>query len=66
MNRMRKSMPHVYVTTTQPWHAQFPLDWRVGEAGDSTGLSRAVFVGSRTPLNLPTLVEEVPMVQRRC
>nr|WP_156747851.1 class I SAM-dependent methyltransferase [Mycobacterium sp. 1465703.0] len=66
MNRMKETMPHVYVSATQPWHEQFPLDWRAQPAGDSSALSRAVFVGSRTPLNLPTLVEEVPMVQRRC
>jgi SAM-dependent methyltransferase len=66
MNRMKETMPQVYVTAMQPWHEQFPLDWTAGGSGHSPGLSRAVFVGSRTPLNLPTLVEEVPMVQRRC
>lgn len=66
MNRLREKMPHVYVTATQPRHRQFPLDWRANGPIASTGLARAVFVASRAPLNLPTLVEELPMVQRRC
>ncbi|KAA1250535.1 [2,4-di-O-methyl-alpha-L-fucopyranosyl-(1-_3)-alpha-L-rhamnopyranosyl-(1-_3)-2-O-methyl-alpha-L-rhamnopyranosyl] dimycocerosyl phenol-phthiocerol 3'''-O-methyltransferase [Mycobacterium simiae] len=66
MNRLREKIPHVYVTATQPRHKQFPLDWTASGPTSSTGLARAVFVASRVPLNLPTLVEELPMVQRRC
>jgi len=65
MNRLREKMPHVYVTVTQPRHEEFPLDWTAPGPGSSTGLARAVFVASRTPLNLQTLVEELPTVQRR-
>lgn len=66
MNRIKERMPHVYVTTTQPWHEQFPLDWTDGGTGHTPSLSRAVFVGSRAPLDLPTLVDKVPMLQQRC
>jgi hypothetical protein len=66
MNRLREKMPQVYVTATQPWHEEFPLDWTAPGPTSSTGLARAVFVASRAPLNLPTLVREAPMVQRRC
>ncbi|HXY66873.1 MAG TPA: [2,4-di-O-methyl-alpha-L-fucopyranosyl-(1-_3)-alpha-L-rhamnopyranosyl-(1-_3)-2-O-methyl-alpha-L-rhamnopyranosyl] dimycocerosyl phenol-phthiocerol 3'''-O-methyltransferase [Mycobacterium sp.] len=66
MNRLREKMPHVYVTATQPRHKEFPLDWTAPRPTSSTGLARAVFVASRAPLNLPTLVRELPMVQRRC
>jgi SAM-dependent methyltransferase len=66
MNRLREKMPHVYVTATQPRHKEFPLDWTAPGPRSSTGLARAVFVASRAPLNLTTLVSELPMVQRRC
>ena len=66
MNRLREKMPHVYVTATQPQHGEFPLDWTKRGPKSLTGLARAVFVASRAPLNLPSLVSELPMVQRRC
>lgn len=66
MNRLKEKLPHVYVTVTQPWHEEFPLDWTAAQAPSSNGLTRAVFVASRSPLNLPSLSEELPMMQRRC
>jgi SAM-dependent methyltransferase len=66
MNRLREKMPHVYVTATQPRHSEFPLDWTKSRTMSFTGLARAVFVASRAPLKLPTLVSELPMAQRRC
>lgn len=66
MNRLREKMPQVYVAATQPWHEEFPLDWTAPRPTSSTGLARAVFVASRAPLDLPTLVTELPMTQRRC
>ena len=66
MNRLREKMPHVYVTATQPRHREFPLDWTKSRPTSFTGLARAAFVASRAPLNLPTLVSELPMAQRRC
>jgi hypothetical protein len=54
---------HVYATVTQPWHAEFPTDW---DAIPSDGtLTRAVFVASRKPLDLPTLTSELPRIQPR-
>lgn len=52
-NRLSEHFAHVYVTTTQPWHEEFPLDWSSNAPAER--LTRAVFVASRTPLDLPTL-----------
>jgi hypothetical protein len=60
---LRKQLPYAYITRTQPWHPEFPLDWRA--ACESDLPTRAVFVGSRTPLGLPTLLEETPQIQTR-
>lgn len=62
MQTLREHFPHVYVTTTQPWHAEFPLDW---EAAPTDQLTRSVFVASRRPLNLPTLSATLLQHQRR-
>jgi SAM-dependent methyltransferase len=61
-NRLTALFDHVYVTRTQPWHEEFPLDW---EAAPGPGLTRSVFVASRRPLELPTLVDHVPARQER-
>ena len=45
---LKRFFPHVYVTTTQPWHEQFPTDW---SSAPPQGLSRAVFVASRAALD---------------
>ncbi|AOO84278.1 hypothetical protein BHK69_07845 [Bosea vaviloviae] len=60
---LKTLFPYVYVTRTQPWHPEFPLDWRGLEHGK--GLTRSVFVASREPLDLPTLLAELPDVQVR-
>jgi hypothetical protein len=53
---------HVYLTATQPWHPEFPLDW---SSPPEDGLNtRSVFVASREPLDNPLLIEEIPLVQR--
>lgn len=53
---------HVYMTATQPWHPEFPLDWSSpAEDGLNT---RSVFVASREPQDNPQLTEETPLVQR--
>jgi trans-aconitate methyltransferase len=51
--------PHVYATVTQPWHAEFPLDWSAPELADNS-LIRAVYVASRQPLANPQLTEALP------
>lgn len=61
--RLQESFEHVYATTTQPWHEQFPLDWTV-EPADGR-LTRAVFVASREPLDNPRLLTQLPARQER-
>lgn len=62
--RLAKHFDYAYATTTQPWHDEFPLRW--GAEYSPTGLTRAVFVASRTKLDLPTLTQVLPTVQTRC
>ncbi|CAN5864886.1 [2,4-di-O-methyl-alpha-L-fucopyranosyl-(1-_3)-alpha-L-rhamnopyranosyl-(1-_3)-2-O-methyl-alpha-L-rhamnopyranosyl] dimycocerosyl phenol-phthiocerol 3'''-O-methyltransferase [soil metagenome] len=67
MNRLRMHLPHAYCTATQPWHSEFPLNWLPGAKGESaSGLTRAVFVGSRIALDTPLLRPELPHRQSRC
>lgn len=71
MGRLRALFPHVYVPTTQPCCAEFPIDWTaqrggevvVGVGGVGGVLSRSVFVASRHALASPMLVERLPMRQ---
>jgi hypothetical protein len=44
---LQKSFEFVYLTRTQPKHPEFPIDW----TASPVGLTRSVFVGSRTPLD---------------
>lgn len=60
-NRLLEHFPHVYATTTQPWHEEFPLDW--AQEPPAERLTRAVFVASRKSLCLPTVTEGLPQVQ---
>jgi SAM-dependent methyltransferase len=57
MSRLRKFWGHGYISVTQPSHPDFPLDWTVPSARLNT---RAIFVGSRTPISNPLLTEEIP------
>lgn len=64
MGELRKHFPYVYVTRFQPWHDEFPVDWRdPGKHG--AALSRAVFVASRAPLDERMLSRELLDVQER-
>jgi hypothetical protein len=55
---------HVYITTTQPWHEEFPISWDF--ASDPARLTRTVFVAARTSLaDLGTLTPRVPEHQVR-
>jgi SAM-dependent methyltransferase len=57
LSRLKKLWGHGYISITQPAHADFPLDW----TGPSARVgSRAIFVGSRTPLANPRLSETLP------
>ncbi len=61
--KLKTLFPYVYVTQTQPWHPEFPLDW--DNPPVDTGYTRAVFVASRTPLILPTLSPQIMSRQVR-
>ena len=63
MCALRRHFPFVYTTTTQPNHEEFPLDWTVPQ--DDPWLVRAVFVASRSPLDLPSLTPTLPDHQVR-
>ena len=60
-DQLKASFEHVYVTATQPAHAEFPLDWDAQWPPDR--LSRSVFVASRTPIANPRLLTELPRRQ---
>lgn len=52
---LQRHFPFAYVTRTQPWHDEFPVDWRAEPPRNATGLYRSVFVGSRQELPLAQL-----------
>lgn len=64
LSRLRQAFQHAYVPTTQPNHAEFPLDWDHPEQ-HRAGLVRAVFIASKTPLNNPLLTTSLPRRQER-
>jgi hypothetical protein len=60
LTRLRDYWGHGYVSVTQPDHPDFPLDWSLGPFASNT---RAVFVGSRLPIQSEHLVERALQVQ---
>jgi SAM-dependent methyltransferase len=64
MAELRKHFPFVYIATTQPDHPDFPVIW---PAAPPPGFqnTRAVFVASRRPLDLPTVSLALLLQQRR-
>jgi hypothetical protein len=62
---LRENFPFAYLTRTQPWHPEFPIDWSRPTA-NSTGLYRSVFVGSREPIASPLLLDRITNQQERC
>lgn len=61
--QLRRHMPFVYMPKTQPWHEEFPLDWN---KPTSRGLTRSIFIASRTELSNAMLVPSILMKQIRC
>ena len=61
LEALRRHFGHAYATLTQPDHPDFEMDWTLTK---SFGNMRAIFVGSRAPLCLPALTEELPV--RHC
>jgi hypothetical protein len=63
--KLKSLFQHVYVTTTQPWHEEFPVNWDATSNPDAS-LSRSVFVASRNALDMNTLTDQLLMSQDRC
>ena len=60
-NKLNECFENVYIPVTQPAHSQFPTDWNKPEA--PAGLSRAVFIASRNPLENSKLIKDIPYQQ---
>ena len=60
LNRLKSLFGYGYIPRTQPDHVDFPADW---VHTPIQTMHRSIFVGSRTPLALPTLVDAVPSEQ---
>lgn len=54
---------YVYIPRTQPYHREFPCDWTIPPP--SPGLTRAIFIASRQPLENPILTPELLVRQVR-
>jgi len=63
-NRLRALFAYVYVPTTQPCHAEFPLDWS-NMKEHTARLQRAVFIASRHELENEFLSTSLLMRQTR-
>ena len=61
LNRLAKFWGHGYIAVTQPSHPDFPMDWTKPSTRPNT---RAIFVGSRTPLSNPLLTTRIPNQHR--
>jgi SAM-dependent methyltransferase len=57
LNRLKSLLGYGYIPRTQPDHVDFPADWIHTPIQT---MHRSIFVGSRTPLALPTLTDTVP------
>ncbi len=60
LNRLKSIMGYGYIPRSQPDHVDFPSDW---VHTPIQTMHRSIFVGSRTPLSLPTLSDAVPANQ---
>lgn len=63
-DQLKQHFAHVYVPLTQPNHPEFPTDWTRPES-HAAPLSRAVFIGSRIPLDNDQLTTSLPATQQR-
>jgi SAM-dependent methyltransferase len=61
--RLRAHFPFAYITRTQPWHEEYPLDWDLEP--NPQVLMRSVFIASRRPIESAVLSESIPNRQRR-
>jgi SAM-dependent methyltransferase len=60
---LKARFPFVYIPRTQPNHEQFPIDWTI--ANLQAPFARAIFIASRTKLDLSTLAAELVSEQSR-
>jgi len=60
LNRLKSLFGYGYIPRSQPDHADFPSDWIHMPIQT---MHRSIFVGSRKPLALATLVDNVPATQ---
>jgi SAM-dependent methyltransferase len=61
LNRLVKFWGHGYISVTQPSHPDFPVDWTRPSTRPNT---RAIFVGSRTPVTNSLLTTSIPSQHR--
>jgi hypothetical protein len=65
-NSLKKLFPFVFVTKTQPWHEEFPIDWTKSTRDrDEKVLTRSVFVATKIPLRSEFLSTELSSKQER-
>ena len=57
LEALRRHFGYAYATVTRPSNSDFEKNWKLTR---SSGNMRAVFVGSRVPLHLPTLTIDLP------
>jgi len=62
-SQLKKHFEYVYIPKTQPNHEEFPLDWTSSE--EHQGLSRAIFIASRSILTNEMLTTELLNHQSR-
>lgn len=62
---LQRHFEYVYVPTTQPCHEEFPLDWTMPEQ-HANAIQRAIFIGSRSPLDNAALAPSLLPQQARC
>ena len=60
--QLKQHFPYVYMPVTQPCHEEFWLDW-TQEPPPEHKYIRAVFIASRRSLDLPLLVQDIPLHQ---
>ena len=64
-NTLARHFKYVYVTLTQPWHEEFPVQWDAPAPLNNTGLYRSVFVASRSWLPNDRLIDRLVDLQFR-
>lgn len=55
MSKLQQYFGYSYTTISQPDYRDFPVDWDDAKGNNN----RAVFIGSRTPLTLPSLSDQL-------